>query len=277
MEARLATLKGEAASLEGRVVHRYRLTISRLEKEKEEMAGNLTLKDTQLAEVRKKNERLSLLYERLSLLYEEEKHQTGILKEHITAGGRKIRALQRQVETLQQSLQQERKAEIQFKEKLADLTEKLAISTKELQKLQQQEGEGLTPTTCEAAARGPLLTPSCSESCPEEMLDQVLVRVSEHNEISVVGHGGETPLVQVIPLRDSCSTSPQPLSDPKWEKKLRPHFNDVLEVLYLNKLLPCLFSNELIDQDEYRQLSNENESEKKRAERHFDEERTRVF
>jgi hypothetical protein len=44
------------------------------------------------------------------------------------------------------------------------------------------------------------------------------------------------------------------LIDPKWERHLRPHFNDVVQALSLNKVLSLLFSNKLIDHPDYYRL-----------------------
>lgn len=65
----------------------------------------------------------------------------------------------------------------------------------------------------------------------------------------------------------NCSSSSHntSLSDPKWEQ-LRPHFDKIIQVLSIDKVLPKLFSKKLIDSNEYMYLKSSKEPEAKQLE-----------
>jgi myosin heavy subunit len=241
MEARLKKLTMEKTSLEERILQNYRAEISKLTTENREMTDKLNLNEYQLEETRKENDSLSRSYAReLRLRIDAEAE--------LQRQKKKTDELEVELRTIKETLEKERTAAIELQEKrrtliaeLQDLEPHLSDDSSSEQDTAIETDIAIGTDTCECDGT------KTSNGHAQQAADTTYTPAAKLSD----GHEPQASDTNRSATNVSHSTM---LIDPKWERHLRPHFNDVMQALSL-KVLPLLYSNKLIDKLDYARLA----------------------
>jgi hypothetical protein len=245
MEARLKKLTMEKTSLEERILQNYRAEISKLTTENREMTDKLNLNEYQLEETRKENDSLSRSYAReLRLRIDAEAE--------LQRQKKKTDELEVELRTIKETLEKERMTAREIQKKRRTLVA-------ELQDLEPHLSDD-SSSGFSGAEQG---TETETDSCERDSTNTKATKVSNghaqqaadttYTPAAKLSDGHEPQASDTNRSATNVSHSTM-LIDPKWERHLRPHFNDVMQALSL-KVLPLLYSNKLIDKLDYARLA----------------------
>jgi myosin heavy subunit len=235
MEARLKKLTMEKTSLEERILQNYRAEISKLTTENREMTDKLNLNEYQLEETRKENDSLSRSYAReLRLRIDAEAE--------LQRQKKKTDELEVELRTIKETLEKERTTAREIQKKRKALVAELQDIEPHLSNDSLNEQDTVIETDiCE------LNETKTSSGHAQQAADTTYTPAAKLSD----GHEPQASDTNRSATNVSHSTM---LIDPKWERHLRPHFNDVMQALSL-KVLPLLYSNKLIDKLDYARLA----------------------
>ena len=147
-----------------------------------------------------------------------------------------------QMVLLESKLRREESELEEAKQEISTLSNQMARQSEELTLVKQQNGEL-------AASR------ESERQLFESMRDQLKTMQDTLHCLQ------ETKVEQPPSLRNSVLDQTKSL----WEKNLRPHFDEVMELMSPRKLIDKLYTKRLLDRDEYIELSNKQLSEKEKA------------
>jgi hypothetical protein len=245
MEAHLKKLTLEKTLQMERIVQYYRAKISKLTTENREMTDKLNLNEYQLEETRKENDSLSRSYARESRLRSEAEAEVQKQK-------KKTDELEVELRTIKETLEKERMTAREIQKKRRTLVA-------ELQDLEPHLSDD-SSSELSGAEQG---TETETDSCERDSTNTKASKVSNGHAQQAADTSyrqatkiidGHAPQAANTNRSDTKIAYYSMFRDPKWEGQLRPHFNDVVQALSLNKVLSLLFSNKLIDHPDYYRL-----------------------
>jgi hypothetical protein len=245
MEAHLKKLTLEKTLQMERIVQYYRAKISKLTTENRETTDKLNLTKYLLKIARKEIDSQNRSYARLSRLKSEDEAEVQRQKN-------KIDELEVELRTIKETLEKERMTAREIQKKRRTLVA-------ELQDLEPHLSDD-SSSGFSGAEQG---TETETDSCERDSTNTKATKVSNghaqqaadttYTPAAKLSDGHEPQASDTNRSATNVSHSTM-LIDPKWERHLRPHFNDVVQALSLNKVLSLLFSNKLIDHPDYYRL-----------------------
>jgi chromosome segregation ATPase len=235
MEAHLKKLTLEKTLQMERIVQYYRAKISKLTTENRETTDKLNLTKYLLKIARKEIDSQNRSYARLSRLKSEDEAEVQRQKN-------KIDELEVELRTIKETLEEERTTAMEIQKKRKALVAELQDIEPHLSNDSLNEQDTVIETDiCE------LNETKTSSGHAQQAADTTYTPAAKLSD----GHEPQASDTNRSATNVSHSTM---LIDPKWERHLRPHFNDVMQALSL-KVLPLLYSNKLIDKLDYARLA----------------------
>lgn len=246
MEDNLKKLTMERTSLEERILQDYRDKITKLTTENRQLTEKLNLNEYQLQKTRKEIDNLNWSYARETRLRSDAEAEVQRQK-------KKTDELEVELRTIKETLEKERTTAREIQKKRRTLVA-------ELQDLEPHLSDD-SSSGFSGAEQG---TETETDICRRDSTNAKETKVS-NGHAQLAADTTYTQATKIIdghaPQAANANSSDTNIAyssmfrDPKWEEQLRPHFNEVVQALSLNKVLPLLFSNKLIDHPDYVRLA----------------------